>query len=63
MEEGDQIIDREEQEEEVESIGRLVNETVLFILSEKDVLIGSWALVDATSTSEQIDTVVLLTRW
>lgn len=51
-----------EEEEEVESIGRLVHETVLFIISEKEVLVGGWALVEGSNDGDQIDTVLLLTK-
>lgn len=52
----------EADEEESESIGRLVSETVHFILPEQEVLVGGWALVDGSHLSDQIDTVLLLTR-
>lgn len=53
----------EADEEESESIGRLVSETVHFILPEQEVLVGGWALVDGSHLSDQIDTVLLLTRY
>ncbi|CAD5206969.1 unnamed protein product [Bursaphelenchus okinawaensis] len=51
-----------EEEEEVENIGRMVHETARFILPENEVLVGGWALVEASSSSNQVDTVLLLTR-
>ncbi|VDN06935.1 unnamed protein product [Thelazia callipaeda] len=54
--------DDEADEEEVESIGRLVREAILFILPEKEILIGAWALVEGSNNTDQIDSVLLLTK-
>lgn len=51
-----------ELEDESESIERLVHETIHFVLPEKEILVGSWALIDSSNQSDQIDTVVLLTK-
>uniref|UniRef100_A0A914C5A7 SAC domain-containing protein n=1 Tax=Acrobeloides nanus TaxID=290746 RepID=A0A914C5A7_9BILA len=51
-----------EDENEVENIGRLVHETIHFVLPENEVLVSSWALVDGGNPTDQIDTVMLLTR-
>ncbi|KAK0423727.1 hypothetical protein QR680_008299 [Steinernema hermaphroditum] len=53
--------EEEDIEEESANIGRLVHETVHFVLPENEVLVGGWALVDGTNQSDQIDTVLLLT--
>ncbi|EFO27739.2 hypothetical protein LOAG_00741 [Loa loa] len=52
----------EEDEEEVESIGRLVREAILFILPEKEILVGGWALVEGSNNTDQIDSVLVLTK-
>lgn len=52
-----------EDENEVENIGRLVHETIHFVLPENEVLVSSWALVDGGNPTDQIDTVMLLTRY
>lgn len=55
--------DETKEEEESESIGRLVNETARFLLTENEMLIGGWALVDGSNSSDQVDTVLLLSRY
>ncbi|KHN79064.1 Phosphatidylinositide phosphatase SAC2 [Toxocara canis] len=52
----------EADEEESESIARLVHETVHFVLPEREVLVGGWALVHGSHLTDQIDTILLLTR-
>uniref|UniRef100_A0A8R1XZ05 SAC domain-containing protein n=1 Tax=Onchocerca volvulus TaxID=6282 RepID=A0A8R1XZ05_ONCVO len=52
----------EEDEEEIESIGRLVREAILFILPEKEILVGGWALVEGSNNTDQIDSVLVLTK-
>ncbi|VDN81752.1 unnamed protein product [Brugia pahangi] len=52
----------EGEDEEVESIGRLVREAILFILPEKEILVGGWALVEGSNSTDQIDTVLVLTK-
>ncbi|TKR96464.1 hypothetical protein L596_010475 [Steinernema carpocapsae] len=54
--------EEEDIDEESANIGRLVHETVHFVLPENEVLVGGWALVDGANQGDQIDTVVLLTR-
>lgn len=53
----------EGEEDEVESIGRLVRETILFILPENEILVGEWALIEGSGDADQIDTVLLLTKF
>lgn len=52
-----------EEENESENIGRLVHETVHFVLPESEILVSGWALVDGANMTDQIDTVMLLTRY
>uniref|UniRef100_A0AAF5Q0J4 SAC domain-containing protein n=1 Tax=Wuchereria bancrofti TaxID=6293 RepID=A0AAF5Q0J4_WUCBA len=52
----------EGEDEEVESIGRLVREAILFILPEKEILVGGWALVEGSNSTDQIDSVLVLTK-
>ncbi|VDK73880.1 unnamed protein product [Litomosoides sigmodontis] len=52
----------EEDEEEVESIGRLVREAIVFILPEKEILVGGWALIEGSNKTDQIDSVLVLTK-
>lgn len=59
---GEQFED-EEDEEEVESIGRLVREAILFILPEKEILVGGWALIEGSNNTDQIDSVLVLTKF
>ncbi|MFH4975324.1 hypothetical protein AB6A40_002033 [Gnathostoma spinigerum] len=58
LEKGDDELD----EDESENIGRLINETVRFVLPTDEILVGGWALVDAENVSDQVDTIFLLTR-
>lgn len=58
----DEKSEEEDEAEVVENIGRMVHETARFILPENEVLVGGWALVDASNPSDQVDTVLLLTR-
>jgi len=51
-----------EDENESENIGRLVHETVRFVLPENEVLVGGWALVDGDSNNDLVDSILLLTR-
>ncbi|CAD5210214.1 unnamed protein product [Bursaphelenchus xylophilus] len=55
-------VEEEQEQEEIENIGRMVHETARFVLPENEVLVGGWALVEASSSSNQVDTVLLLTR-
>uniref|UniRef100_A0AC35U967 SAC domain-containing protein n=1 Tax=Rhabditophanes sp. KR3021 TaxID=114890 RepID=A0AC35U967_9BILA len=50
------------EEEESENIARLVTETIHFVLPDGEVLVGSWAMVEGSDQTDQIDTVLLLTR-
>ncbi|CAG9531405.1 unnamed protein product [Cercopithifilaria johnstoni] len=52
----------EGEEDEVESIGRLVREAILFILPEKEILVGGWALIEGSNNTDQIDSVLVLTK-
>ncbi|CEF68649.1 Phosphatidylinositide phosphatase SAC2 [Strongyloides ratti] len=54
--------DIEIDEEENENIGRLVSETIHFVLPNEEVLVGGFALVSGSTTTDQIDTVLLLSR-
>ncbi|KAL3998072.1 hypothetical protein ACH3XW_13535 [Acanthocheilonema viteae] len=58
----DEKFEGEEDEEEVESIGRLVREAILFILPEKEILVGGWALIEGSNNTDQIDSVLVLTK-
>lgn len=53
----------EEDEEEVESVGRLVREAIVFILPEKEILVGGWALIEGLNNTDQIDSVLVLTKF
>uniref|UniRef100_A0A0K0FXZ8 Phosphatidylinositide phosphatase SAC2 (inferred by orthology to a human protein) n=1 Tax=Strongyloides venezuelensis TaxID=75913 RepID=A0A0K0FXZ8_STRVS len=54
--------DIEIDEEENENIGRLVSETIHFVLPDEEVLVGGFALVNGGNSADQIDTVLLLSR-
>uniref|UniRef100_A0A0N5AB61 SAC domain-containing protein n=1 Tax=Syphacia muris TaxID=451379 RepID=A0A0N5AB61_9BILA len=56
------VPEEEREEEESENIGQLVNETARFVLTENEMLIGGWALVDSSNVTDQVDTVLLLSR-
>ncbi|KAE9549760.1 hypothetical protein FO519_007030 [Halicephalobus sp. NKZ332] len=51
-----------EDENESENIGRLVHETVGFVLPEGEILVGGWALVDGDNNNDLVDSILLLTR-
>lgn len=50
------------EEDEAENIGRLVREAVLFILPEREILVGGWALIEGSNNTDQIDSVLVLTK-
>uniref|UniRef100_A0A7E4V144 SAC domain-containing protein n=1 Tax=Panagrellus redivivus TaxID=6233 RepID=A0A7E4V144_PANRE len=52
----------DEDEDECENIGRLVGETVRFVLPEGEILVGGWALVDGDNRNDLVDSILLLTR-
>ena len=52
----------EEDTEEDESVSRLVNETIHFLLPENEVVVGGWGLVDAQNGGDSVDSILLLTR-
>lgn len=58
----DLVEEGDKEEDESENIGRLVNETARFLLSENEMLVGGWALVDSSNSSDQVDTILLLSR-
>ncbi|CAI4222193.1 unnamed protein product [Auanema sp. JU1783] len=49
-------------EDEDGNVSRLVSETIHFLLPEGEVLVAGWGLVDARDDSDNVDSVVLLTR-
>lgn len=55
-------VDDDPEEDEDESVCRLVNETVHFLLPENEVVVGGWGLVDAQNGGDTVDSVLLLTR-
>ncbi|CAI2293370.1 unnamed protein product [Caenorhabditis sp. 36 PRJEB53466] len=56
-----QMEDENEKEEE-ENISRMVTETVQFLVPTQQTVIGGWGLINACQNSDEIDTVVILTR-
>ncbi|CAJ0596175.1 unnamed protein product [Cylicocyclus nassatus] len=56
------MLEADSDSEEDENVGRLVAETVHFLLPEGEVVVGGWALCDPQRSSDAADAIVLLTR-
>uniref|UniRef100_A0A8R1DEZ9 SAC domain-containing protein n=1 Tax=Caenorhabditis japonica TaxID=281687 RepID=A0A8R1DEZ9_CAEJA len=52
----------ETEKEEEENISRMVTETIQFLVPTQHTVIGGWGLINACQSSDEIDTVVILTR-
>ncbi|CBX53341.1 SAC domain-containing protein [Caenorhabditis elegans] len=61
--EADENAEEEENEkEEEENISRMVTETIQFLVPTQQTVIAGWGLINAFQSSDEIDTVVILTR-
>lgn len=52
----------ENEKEEEENISRMVTETIQFLVPTQQTVIAGWGLINACQSSDEIDTVVILTR-
>lgn len=52
----------EDEKEEEENISRMVTETIQFLVPTQQTVIAGWGLINACQGSDEIDTVVILTR-
>lgn len=57
------VVEVEDEEEEDESVSRLVNETIHFLMPENEVVVGGWGLVDAQIGGDNVDSILLLTKY
>lgn len=51
-----------DEKEEEENISRMVTETIQFLVPTQQTVIAGWGLINACQSSDEIDTVVILTR-
>lgn len=59
----EKVVEEEESEkEEEENISRMVTETIQFLVPTQQTVIAGWGLINACQSSDEIDTVVILTR-
>ncbi|EGT35223.1 hypothetical protein CAEBREN_12651 [Caenorhabditis brenneri] len=59
----EKVVEEEENEkEEEENISRMVTETIQFLVPTQQTVIAGWGLINACQSSDEIDTVVILTR-
>lgn len=54
--------EEENEKEEEENISRMVTETIQFLVPTQQTVIAGWGLINACQSSDEIDTVVILTR-
>ncbi|ULU14346.1 hypothetical protein L3Y34_016695 [Caenorhabditis briggsae] len=54
--------EEESEKEEEENISRMVTETIQFLVPTQQTVIAGWGLINACQSSDEIDTVVILTR-
>lgn len=62
QEEVEEKVEEENEKEEEENISRMVTETIQFLVPTQQTVIAGWGLINACQSSDEIDTVVILTR-
>uniref|UniRef100_A0A1I7UZT1 SAC domain-containing protein n=1 Tax=Caenorhabditis tropicalis TaxID=1561998 RepID=A0A1I7UZT1_9PELO len=58
----ERVEEEENEKEEEENISRMVTETIQFLVPTQQTVIAGWGLINACQSSDEIDTVVILTR-